>query len=504
MASNERILVRGVNWIGDAVMTTPALRAIRKAYPGTHISLLVRPGIAPLFDQNPDIDEIILYSDRFRGVFGRFRLAWLLRKKRFTKAILLQNAFDAALVVFLAGIRERIGYDRDGRKLLLTKAVPHRDLDRREHHVNYYLNLLNAAGIEAPHSEPNLRLTIEEKMTARRVLSEMPRPILGINPGAAFGPAKRWLPERFAEVASWFVKDTLGSIVIFGGKYEASTAEHIFRQIHMNKMSLAGRTSMRDLMAYISECDVFLTNDSGPMHIACAVGTPLVAIFGSTSPELTGPLGAGHTVITASMDCSPCFGRNCDKDYIKCMYAISTEEVYANVRKLLPARKAVFFDRDGTLCKDANYLNNWADFELLPGVDKLVKLKSYGFELIGVSNQSGIARGIVSADFAAEVNQLFVDKYGFTDFYCCPHVPEDNCFCRKPQPGMLIRARSRFGIDLKKSFVVGDKDVDMLLARNVGARGILVTTGQHTESSSADAVVDDLDTAMKYISRWKD
>jgi heptosyltransferase II len=202
MALNEKILVRGVNWVGDAVMTTPALRAIRKAYPGTHITLLVRPGIAPLFEQNPDIDEIILYSERFRGVFGRLRLAWLLRKKRFTKAILLQNAFDAALVVFLAGIRQRIGYDRDGRKLLLTKAIPHRDFDRRFHHVNYYLNLLQEAGIEAPHSEPNLRLTIEEKMSARRIFSEMPGPILGINPGAAFGSAKRWLPERFAEVAS--------------------------------------------------------------------------------------------------------------------------------------------------------------------------------------------------------------------------------------------------------------------------------------------------------------
>jgi heptosyltransferase-2 len=504
MAVNEKILVRGVNWVGDAVMTTPALRAIRKAHPGTHISLLVRPGIAPLFEQNPDIDEIILYSDRFRGVFGRLRLAWHLRKKRFTKAILLQNAFDAALVVFLAGIPQRIGYDRDGRKLLLTKAVQHRDLDRRVHHVNYYLNLLKEAGIEASYSEPNLRLTIEEKMSARRILSEMPGPILGINPGAAFGSAKRWLPERFAEVASWFVKETLGSVVIFGGENDASTAERIFRQIPMNKMSLAGRTSMRELMAYISECDVFLTNDSGPMHIASAAGTPLVAIFGSTSPELTGPSGASQAVLKADMDCSPCFGRNCGKDYIRCMYAVSTEEVYDNVRKLLPAKKAVFFDRDGTLCKDANYLNNWDDFVLLPGVDELVKLKTYGFELIGVSNQSGIGRGIVDADFAAAVNQLFVDKYGFTDFYCCPHLPEDNCFCRKPQPGMLIKARSRYGIDLKKSFVVGDKDADMLLAKSVGARAILVTTGQHTECLSADTIVDDLDAAMKYISRWKD
>jgi heptosyltransferase-2 len=185
------------------------------------------------------------------------------------------------------------------------------------------------------------------------------------------------------------------------------------------------------------------------------------------------------------------------------MFGVTSEEVYDNVRRLLPTKKAVFFDRDGTLCRDANYLNNWDDLELLPGVERLKELKNAGFELIGVSNQSGIARGIVQESFTREVNRLFVDKYGFRDFYYCPHAPEDNCACRKPQPGMLIKARADYGIDLKKSFVVGDKDVDIMLARAVGARGIHVTTGQHVECPGADAVVDNLDAVMKYISRWK-
>jgi heptosyltransferase-2 len=503
MDGNENILVRGVNWVGDAVMTLPALRAIRKAYPTAHISLLIKPAIAPLFEQNPDIDEIIFYEDRHRGMFGRLRLAFRLRKKRFTKAILLQNAFDAALIVFLAGIRERIGYDRDGRKFLLTKAVSPQNGDRRNHHIHYYLNLLKAVGIDAEYSEPRLRLTIEERMAARKVVSELTGPILGINPGAAFGLSKRWLPDRFAEVAGWFIKETRGSVIIFGGSYETAIAERIFRQLPMNKMFLAGRTSLRELVAFISECDVFLTNDSGPMHIAYATGTPLVAIFGSTSPELTGPVGNGHAVIRTELDCSPCFSRTCDKDYIRCMFGVTSEEVYDNVRRLLPTKKAVFFDRDGTLCRDANYLNNWDDLELLPGVERLKELKNAGFELIGVSNQSGIARGIVQESFTREVNRLFVDKYGFRDFYYCPHAPEDNCACRKPQPGMLIKARADYGIDLKKSFVVGDKDVDIMLARAVGARGIHVTTGQHVECPGADAVVDNLDAVMKYISRWK-
>jgi heptosyltransferase-2 len=240
------------------------------------------------------------------------------------------------------------------------------------------------------------------------------------------------------------------------------------------------------------------------MHIAYGVGTPVVAIFGSTSPKLTGPAGEGNAVMRVDLECSPCFERDCARDYIRCMFGISSEEVFDNVRQLLPKKKAVFFDRDGTLCRDANYLATWDDFKLLPGVEKLKNLKNAGFQLIGVSNQSGIGRGLLQESFAKEVNQLFIDKYGFDDFYFCPHVPEDNCSCRKPQPGMLLKARACHGIDLKKSFVVGDKDADMLLAKSVGARGILVKTGQHTECASADTVVDDLNAAMKYISKWKD
>jgi heptosyltransferase II len=504
MEERENILVRGVNWIGDAVMTLPALRAIRKAYPAGRICLLVKPGVAPLFENNPDIDEIILYKESHRRFFGRLQLALSLRQKRFARAILLQNAFDAALIAFLAGIPERIGYNRDGRGFLLTKAIPHRDGDRKLHHIHYYLNLLKAAGINAEFSGPRIKLSIDERMAARGMLSDLTRPVLGINPGSAYGPSKRWLPERFAEVAVWFVKETHGSVIIFGGRNETDIAEQIFRAIPMNKMSVAGRTSLRELTALISECDVFLTNDSGPMHLAYAVGTPLVAIFGSTSPELTGPVGYGNAVLRTDVDCSPCFSRRCVKDYLQCMFSVSSEEVFENVRRLLPKGKAVFFDRDGTLCRDADYLDSWDDFSPLPGLERLKELKAAGFELIGASNQSGIARGIINESFVRDVNAFFVDKYGFRDFYYCPHTPDDNCGCRKPQPGMLTRARAEYGTDLKKSFVIGDKDVDIALARAVGAKGIHIKTGQHEECPEADATVDDLDAAVKYILRWKE
>jgi heptosyltransferase-2 len=500
----EKILIRGVNWIGDAVMTLPAIRAIRKYYPQARISLLVNPAVAPLFENSNDIDEIIIYEPVFRKLVGKLRLAKILRKKRFSRAILLQNAFDAALIAFLARIPKRIGYNRDRRGVLLTDPIRYTNQDRNVHHIHYYLNLLTSAGIGAAYSHPWLRMTLQERLDARARLSELKRPILGINPGATFGSSKRWLPERFAEVAGWFIRETRGSVVILGGKDDVTTGEEIYKQIPMNKLLLAGKTSLRELMALISECDVLVTNDSGPMHIAYAVGTPLAAIFGSTSPELTGPVGEGHAVIRTKIDCSPCFERTCHKDYIKCMFGINSEDVYANIIRLLPAKRAVFLDRDGTLCRDAKYLNRWEDFELLSGVDRLRLLREEGLELIGVSNQSGIAKGIIEKDFVEDVNKLFIDTYGFTDFYYCPHNPQDFCQCRKPEPEMLLRARADYGIDLKRSFVVGDKDADMLLAKAVGARGILVRTGLQNKSAHADAVVDDLNNAIKYILKWKE
>ncbi len=209
----EKILIRGVNWIGDAVMTLPAIRAIRRFYPQAHISLLIKPALAPLFENSFDVDEIIIYEPQFRGLAGKLRLINILRKKRFSRAILLQNAFDAALLAFLARIPERIGYDRDRRGFLLTDPIRYTNQDRNIHHIHYYLNLLTAAGIDAAYSHPWIRMTLQERLDSRARLSEVKRPILGINPGATFGSSKRWLPERFAEVAAWFIRETKGSAV---------------------------------------------------------------------------------------------------------------------------------------------------------------------------------------------------------------------------------------------------------------------------------------------------
>jgi heptosyltransferase-2 len=507
----EKILVRGVNWIGDAVMTLPAIKALKKAHPGSHLSLLVKPSVAAIFEKDPSVDEIILYEEA--GITGRMKLAHTLRRAGFSKAFLLQNAFDAALIAFLSGIPERAGYDRDGRGKLLTKRVPYNNEDRSAHHIDYYLDLLKACGIPAERTNPWIFLSIEERLSAREQLNVLRRPVLGINPGAAYGSAKRWLPSRFAEVAAWFTRDTKGSVVIFGGPSDAEVAHEIERLIAAERyryegvsyssresvMNLAGTTTLRRLIALIAECDVFLSNDSGPMHIAYAVGTPLVALFGSTSPVLTGPVGEGNVVMRPDLPCSPCFERTCGNNYLQCMHDILSEDVYLAVKGLVPEKRAVFFDRDGTLCEDVNYLSRREDFRPLPGLDRLALLKERGFRLIGVTNQSGIARGLVDERVAVEINTIFVERYGFDGFFYCPHLPEENCSCRKPEPGMLHDARRRYGIDLRRSYVVGDKDADTQLARVVGAKAVFVKTGQQTSSADADVSADGLKEAVDFI-----
>lgn len=503
-----RTLIRGVNWVGDAVMTMPAIRAIKRARPDDTCTLLVKPWVAALFDSDPSVDEVLHYAEEHEGFMGKFRLASMLRQHQFNSAILLQNAIDAAIPPFLARIPERIGYSRDGRGLLLTHALPHRGEDRDLHHIDYYLKLLDSAGIPPAGRDTWIYMDIQERLDARAKLATLKRPIVGINPGASFGSAKMWLPKRFSQVARRVVEDLGGSAVIFGGPAEveiaASIAEPLAEHTKAGRtLDLAGKTSLRELMRLMSECDAIVSNDSGPMHIADALGVPLAAIFGSTSWQLTGPRKPSSHVITAGLACSPCFRRVCPESKdgdLKCMEAIEVDEVFDALRNMLPRKSAVLLDRDGTLCEDAHYLNSFDKLKVFDDISSLNHLQDKHLMLIGISNQSGIGRGIVDEGFVQEVHKLFMDKYGFDGFYYCPHRPEEHCSCRKPEPGMAHQARNEHGIDLRKSFMVGDKDADMLLGRAIGAQTILVTTGKQQTSKHADHIAANLEEVTRIIS----
>ncbi|RJQ19009.1 MAG: lipopolysaccharide heptosyltransferase II [Nitrospiraceae bacterium] len=507
-----------MNWIGDAVLATPAIRAIRRAYPDARLSLLVKPWVSDIFKGNPDVDEIILYDERFKGIAGKLKLARELRKKRFDAAILLQNAFDAALIAWLAGIPERIGYDRDLRGFFLTKAIPVTKEILSQHQVYYYLDLLKSTGIEAKEAHPYIFLTEDERQWAKNIVrangpsplpqSPYPNPrlLVGINPGATYGSAKRWMPERFAEVIRRTIDELNGNVIIFGSAAERGIADEIIGKLGTfdpehgtNILNMAGKTTLRELAALIAECDAFITNDSGPMHMASALFVPVVAIFGSTNKTATGPFGEGHKIITKDLPCSPCMERECPEKHLDCMSAITSDEVFDALRETLPLHKAVFLDKDGTLIEDKNYLNNFDDLVVFPDAKaSMKKLKDAGFRLIGITNQSGIARGIVGEKFLIESNAFLQKELGIDDFYYCPHHPDEHCPCRKPELMLLLKARSRHRVNLKKSYVIGDKELDVLLAHKTGATGILLSP-EKPEATTAAYVAGSLTEAVNWI-----
>ena len=517
-----KILIRGVNWIGDAVITMPSIRAVRHAFPDAHISLLVRPWVADIFKENPDINDVILYDDRYKGFIGKIRLAKVLRNQKFDIAIILQNAFDAALIAWLAGIRERVGYSRDYRGFLLTKAIPVSKNVPESHQVHYYLNLLKSMGIEAKETLPFIYLSDDEREQARNLLAtsaEAPlrhnvtdsRLLFGINPGATYGSAKRWLPERFAELILRIINELNGNVIIFGSQSEVKMVDEIISladpngdsSLHHNRiLNMTGKTGLRELAALIAECDAFITNDSGPMHMASALFVPVVALFGSTDRSATGPFGEGHQVITKNLPCSPCMERECPEGNMKCMSEIAVEDVFTALKKVLPIERAVFLDRDGTIIEDMHYLNTFDRLVIFPNVkENLRKLKEAGFMLIGVTNQSGIARGIIDEAFVIELNSYLQKEMGIDDFYYCPHHPDEHCPCRKPEPMMPLSARLKHRINLKTSYVIGDKELDVQLAKKTGAKGILLSSETHSENSCAFYIAKDLADAVEWISQ---
>jgi len=335
----RKILIRAVNWVGDAVMTTPAIGSIRQHFPEAEITILANPLVAPLFSPHDWVDRIMVFdrSGKHRGVSGRFRLAAEVRKKGFDVAIILPNSFDSALVPWLAGIPVRLGKSSDGRRLLLTESYRPDKKIAISHEVNYYLELLRHFGISGQSGAPQLFTTPDEERAARERLAKQGINedyfVIGINPGAAYGSAKRWYPDRFAEVGRRLAAEWAARIVIFGGSNETAIAADIERNLNGACLNLAGKTSVRELMTLIKRCNFLVTNDSGPMHIAAAFGVPLAAIFGPTDHTGTAPFSESSVIIREDTACAPCKLRECPTDH-RCMTAVTADTVVRAARDL--------------------------------------------------------------------------------------------------------------------------------------------------------------------------
>lgn len=333
----QKILIRSTNWIGDAIMTTPAVRTIRTNFPGAHLAILAYPWVADVFRASPHVDEVILFQPdgEHRGLPGLWRLARQLAARDFDLAILLQNAFKAALIVRLAGIPVRAGYSRDGRRPLLTHPVTIRPEVRQLHQVHYYQDLCRQLGLSPGPDELFLAVAPAVAKWAESFLAAYAgRPVIGLNPGAAFGPAKCWPVERYGALAARLAGELKAVIPVFGTAADTHTAAAIKTFAPEQVIDLTGRTSLAEAMALIGRCDGFVTNDSGLMHVAAAQNTPLVAIFGSTDPVATGPFSERAVVVRHELDCQPCLKPRCRADF-RCMTEIEVAEVFAAVRELL-------------------------------------------------------------------------------------------------------------------------------------------------------------------------
>jgi heptosyltransferase-2 len=344
-----KILIRATNWVGDAIMALPALRVVRARFPEAHISIVARPYVADIYRDQQICDQLIDYDLQgvHAGFSGRERLAADFRALKFDVALLLQNAFDAAWLAWRAGIPERIGYARDGRSLLLTNAVPvPRPGEVPPHEKFYYLELLRRAGWGDSQSDvTSIAMTVSEEkraLAADFLLKSGARPQslrIAIGAGASYGSAKCWPPARFAEVANRLQAENDADIILFGTATEAAVSNAIAAELRRVPVDLTGKTAIADLHALLSQCHLFIGNDSGAMHVAAAVGLPVVAVFGPTDPLGTAPVTPRCTVVQEKPYCSPCFLRSCPTDH-RCMTRVIPDMVEAAARPWLSSIEA--------------------------------------------------------------------------------------------------------------------------------------------------------------------
>ena len=332
-----KILIRSSNWLGDAVMSIPSVKAIKNGRPDAHITLLAPEKLADLWRSIPEVDEVIAISAN-ATIFGVARK--VKRSAPFDVAILFPNSLRSALEVFLAGVPRRVGYSGHFRKALLNQLVPETAmLQAPEHHAKQFLRIAQHVGSEA--DEEALSFPSSSK---RQLALSMPensgKLLLGLCPGAEYGPTKRWFPERFAAVANEISKNYDCEWLLFGVAGDAAVGREVEQQLTGSHQNLIGKTSLAELMEHLKHCHLLLSNDTGTMHLAAMLGVPTVSVFGSTEPALTSPLGKHHRVIRHHEPCSPCFLRECPFN-LECMNSVTAEKVAEAVGDVLTSHANV-------------------------------------------------------------------------------------------------------------------------------------------------------------------
>jgi heptosyltransferase-2 len=321
----ERVVIRAPNWLGDAVLSLAAVRDVRRQFPSSRVEVLARPSVAGLYGAVSEIDAVRIS----RGV--RADAAGL--RGAFDAAVVLPNSFGAALSPWLAGVPERWGFRTDGRRLLLTRSTRVPRAVRGQSQVYYYRAMLSGLGFTVAET-PDTALACPPEWRARTAERLGAGPFVAMTPGAAYGGAKRWLPERFADAADALADERGAEVLVLGAPSDRPLGDAIAARMRRRPRVLCGETSLADLVAVLAVSELLLTNDSGAMHVAAALGTPLVAVFGPTDWRETAPVGSKHRLVREAVHCAPCLLRDCPIDH-RCMKGVGVERVVGAAREVL-------------------------------------------------------------------------------------------------------------------------------------------------------------------------
>ena len=325
----NRIVVKGTNWIGDVCLSLPAVYALRRMYPDSVIDIALKKPLGAVLEGLTIIDDVVEYSP---GLKGEQELVSRLKRDRYDLGVIFPRSLHAAALFFFARPRRRLGYAADMRSFLLTDRVKRTKEVTSKHQSEYYRHLISTLGDPGDPVIPRLSISDRDLEEARALMHKWGwrgGRLIGINPGAAYGDAKRWYADRFAETADALSDELDAQVVVFGGPLEVDVAEKVSRYMKREPIVAAGRTTIRQLMALIESTDLFITNDTGPMHLAAALDVPLVAVFGSTNPITTSPMaGEGRfALVRHEVECSPCLERSCPLKHHRCMELVGVSDV---------------------------------------------------------------------------------------------------------------------------------------------------------------------------------
>ncbi|MBN1880893.1 MAG: lipopolysaccharide heptosyltransferase II [Deltaproteobacteria bacterium] len=325
----NRIIVKGTNWIGDVCLSLPAVYALRHMYPNAVIDIALKRPLGGVLSGLDVIDGVVEYSPGFQG---ERELVSRLRRDRYDLGVIFPRSLHAAALIFFARARRRLGYAADMRSLLLTDRVERTKEVTSRHQSEYYRHLVSTLGDPGEPVIPRLSVSDREREEAKALLYKWGwrgRRLIGVNPGAAYGDAKRWYTDRFAQAADIITEKLDAQAIVFGGPLEVDVAEEVSRYMKRAPVIAAGRTTIRQLLALIDSTDLFITNDTGPMHLAAALNVPLVAVFGSTNSTTTSPMAetGRFALVRHEVECSPCLERSCPLKHHRCMELVEVGDV---------------------------------------------------------------------------------------------------------------------------------------------------------------------------------